>query len=104
MHIVEPMTSSRVLRDDVVPDNDRGWTPQLWGILFVLGGALCLAALDVSMAGVALPSIRSSLGLSTSSPQWIVSGYVLAYGGPPRPARPAPRLPRPGPAPALARG
>src|SRR5579859_3941319 len=70
------MTSSRVLHDD-----DRGWTPQLWGILFVLGGALCLDALDVSMVGVALPSIRSSLGLSTSSLQWIVSGYVLGYGG-----------------------
>ncbi len=33
------------------------------------------------MVGVALPSIRSSLGLSTSSLQWIVSGYVLGYGG-----------------------
>ena len=76
MHIVGPMTSSRVLRDD-----NRGWTPQLWGILFVLGGALCLDALDVSMVGVALPSIRSALGLSTSSLQWIVSGYVLGYGG-----------------------
>src|SRR5580704_5304900 len=75
------MTSSRVLRDDVLSDDDRGWTPQLWGILFVLGGALCLDALDVSMVGVALPSIRSALGLSTSSLQWIVSGYVLGYGG-----------------------
>ena len=76
MHIVAHMTSARVL-----PDDDRGWTPQLWGILFVLGGALCLDALDVSMVGVALPSIRSALGLSTSSLQWIVSGYVLGYGG-----------------------
>src|ERR1700730_4973236 len=81
MHIVGPMTSSRVLRDDVLSDDDRGWTPQLWGILFVLGGALCLDALDVSMVGVALPSIRSALGLSTSSLQWVVSGYVLGYGG-----------------------
>jgi MFS family permease len=47
----------------------------------VLGGALCLDALDVSMVGVALPSIRTALGLSTSSLQWIVSGYVLGYGG-----------------------
>ncbi len=60
---------------------DAIWTPQLWGILFVLGGALCLDALDVSMIGVALPSIRSALGLSTASLQWIVSGYVLGYGG-----------------------
>ena len=47
----------------------------------MLGGALCLDALDVSMVGVALPSIRTSLGLSTASLQWIVSGYVLGYGG-----------------------
>jgi hypothetical protein len=50
------------------------WTPRLWGILFVLGGALCLDALDVSMVGVALPSIRTAPGLSTASLQWIVSG------------------------------
>jgi len=53
----------------------------MWGILIVLGGALCLDALDVSMVGVALPSIRSQLGLNTSTLQWIVSGYVLGYGG-----------------------
>jgi MFS family permease len=33
------------------------------------------------MVGVALPSIRSALGLSTPALQWIVSGYVLGYGG-----------------------
>src|SRR5690349_13110736 len=52
-----------------------------WSTLFVLCGALFLDALDVSMMGVALPSIRSDLGLSTSSLQWVVSGYVLGYGG-----------------------
>src|SRR6185437_11574498 len=63
------------------PAGSLRWSPRLWGILFVLGGALCLDALDVSMVGVALPSIRGALGLSTSSLQWIVSGYVLGYGG-----------------------
>ncbi|TCM49314.1 MFS transporter [Kribbella sp. VKM Ac-2568] len=33
------------------------------------------------MMGVALPSIRAELGLSTSELQWIVSAYVLSYGG-----------------------
>jgi MFS family permease len=47
----------------------------------VLCGALFLDALDVSMVGVALPEIRADLGLTTSSLQWIVSGYVLGYGG-----------------------
>src|SRR5262245_18769940 len=52
-----------------------------WGMLLVLCGALFLDAMDVSMIGVALPSIREDLGLSTSSLQWVVSGYVLGYGG-----------------------
>jgi MFS family permease len=64
-----------------VPAESQRWSPRLWGVLIVLGGALCLDALDVSMVGVALPSIRTALGLSTSSLQWIVSGYVLGYGG-----------------------
>jgi MFS family permease len=50
-------------------------------VLVVLSGSLFLDALDVSMVGVALPSIRADLGLTTSSLQWIVSGYVLGYGG-----------------------
>src|SRR5215212_7976762 len=57
------------------------WDARLWGALIVLCGVVFLDALDVSMVGVALPSIRADLGLSTSELQWIVSGYVLAYGG-----------------------
>lgn len=56
-------------------------TRRAWGTLLVLCGALFLDALDVSMMGVALPSIRADLGMTTSSIQWVVSGYVLGYGG-----------------------
>ncbi|MDQ6748808.1 MAG: MFS transporter, partial [Candidatus Dormibacteraeota bacterium] len=59
----------------------QGWSRREWAILIVLCGALFLDALDVSMVGVALPSIRTALGLNTSSLQWVVSGYVLGYGG-----------------------
>jgi EmrB/QacA subfamily drug resistance transporter len=52
-----------------------------WGMLLVLCGALFLDAMDVSMVGVALPSIREDLAMSTSSLQWVVSAYVLGYGG-----------------------
>jgi MFS family permease len=51
------------------------------GALLVLCAALFLDALDVSMIGVALPSIREDLHMSTSSLQWVVSAYVLGYGG-----------------------
>ncbi|MEV0581755.1 MFS transporter [Nonomuraea sp. NPDC050310] len=52
-----------------------------WGALTVLCAVIFLDALDVSMVGVALPSIQADLGLSTASLQWVVSGYVLGYGG-----------------------
>jgi EmrB/QacA subfamily drug resistance transporter len=53
-------------------------------------GALTLALLllvqfidflDVSIVNVALPSIRHDLHFSQQSLQWVVSGYVLTYGG-----------------------
>lgn len=56
-------------------------TKLAWATLFVLCGALFLDALDVSMMGVALPSIRTSLHMTTNSLQWVVSAYVLGYGG-----------------------
>jgi len=61
--------------------DEMTWTPRLWGALFVLCGALFLDGLDVSMIGVALPSIGSALHMSTSALQWVVSAYVLGYGG-----------------------
>src|SRR5689334_11480213 len=76
MHIVSAMDSATTLAGA-----GRRWSPRLWGLLVVLCGALFLDALDVSMVGVALPSIRADLGLSTASLQWVVSGYVLGYGG-----------------------
>jgi MFS family permease len=60
--------------------NDR-WTTRTWAALMLLCGVLFLDGLDVSMVGVALPSIREDLGLSTAQLQWVVSGYVLGYGG-----------------------
>jgi EmrB/QacA subfamily drug resistance transporter len=57
------------------------WDAHTWGLLLVLCGAFFLDNLDVSMVGVALPSIGSDLHLSTSDLQWVVSGYVLGYGG-----------------------
>jgi len=50
-------------------------------LLLVLCGAIFLEGVDISMMGVALPAIRADLGLSTAALQWVVSGYVLGYGG-----------------------
>jgi MFS family permease len=57
------------------------WDASVWGLMAVLCGVLFLDGLDVSMVGMALPSIDSDLHLTTSELQWIVSGYILGYGG-----------------------
>jgi EmrB/QacA subfamily drug resistance transporter len=57
------------------------WDARLWGILLTVSLVVGLDALDVSMVAVALPSIQDDLGLSTSALQWVVSGYILSYGG-----------------------
>ncbi|KAK1178677.1 MFS transporter [Streptomyces sp. NBS 14/10] len=56
--------------------NGRGW-----GVLFVLCGAIFLEGIDVAMLNVALPSIRADLGMSTGELQWVMSAYVVGYGG-----------------------
>lgn len=55
--------------------------PREWGVLLVLCGAIFLEGIDVAMLNVALPSIRADLGLSTGDLQWVMSAYVLGYGG-----------------------
>jgi EmrB/QacA subfamily drug resistance transporter len=70
-----------VSQSTALDDGSGRLSRRAWGALLVLCGALFLDALDVSMTGVALPSIRTDLDMSTSSLQWVVSAYVLGYGG-----------------------
>lgn len=52
-----------------------------WALLLVLCGALFLEGVDIAMLNVAVPSIRSDLDLTTGTAHWILSAYVLGYGG-----------------------
>ena len=47
----------------------------------MLGVAYLMVVLDVAIVNVALPSIQKSLHFSTSSLEWVVSGYALTFGG-----------------------
>ena len=67
--------------DHLVVDEHSEWTPKIWLLVFVLGAVLFLDGLDLSMIGVALPEIRQALDLEASSAQWLISGYILGYGG-----------------------
>src|SRR5450755_4913374 len=46
---------------------------------------VCLAGfldfVDTTIVNVALPSIRHGLGFSVANLQWVISGYLLTYGG-----------------------
>jgi EmrB/QacA subfamily drug resistance transporter len=49
--------------------------------LAFLCGVAFLDFVDASIVNVALPSIRDSLHFSVQSLQWVLSGYLLTYGG-----------------------
>ncbi|GHF53323.1 MFS transporter [Streptomyces griseosporeus] len=63
------------------PPSQGAFSAREWGVLLVLCGAIFLEGIDVAMLNVALPSIRADLGLSTGSLHWVMSAYVLGYGG-----------------------
>src|SRR5919201_6693373 len=50
-------------------------------ILVLLLFVAFLDFVDASIVNVALPSIRSDLGFSLRNLQWVLSGYLLTYGG-----------------------
>ena len=47
--------------------------------LLSLGQMMCI--LDISIVNIAIPSIQRELHLSSASLHWIVTAYVLTYGG-----------------------
>ena len=75
------MTSTASVTGTSNANAGTSWSGRTWAMLITLCIVLFLDGLDVSMIGVALPSIGTELDLSTSTLQWLVSGYVLGYGG-----------------------
>jgi EmrB/QacA subfamily drug resistance transporter len=52
-----------------------------WLALLVLCLGDLMIVLDVTIVGVALPSIREDLGFSEESLAWIVNAYLITFGG-----------------------
>ncbi len=50
-------------------------------VLALLCAAQFMVVLDFSIVNVALPAIRDEFGLSREGSQWIITGYVLTFGG-----------------------
>ena len=50
-------------------------------LLLLLCAVQFLDVVDSSIMNVALPSIRRDLGFSAQGLQWVLSGYLVTYGG-----------------------
>src|SRR5256714_1013586 len=52
-----------------------------WSALALIVTAQFMVILDVAIVNVALPSIKTDLGFSETSLQWVVSAYAIIFGG-----------------------
>ena len=59
------------------------WLPSRWFIAAVIaiGGMQLMATMDGMIAVVALPKIQNELGLSDAGRSWVITAYVLTFGG-----------------------
>ena len=53
--------------------------PKRWTALIVMMLANFMNLLDVTIVNVALPSLQSELGATSSQIEWVVAGYVLVF-------------------------
>src|SRR4051794_38794111 len=55
--------------------------PRRWRALALLCTAFFMVILDSAIVVVALPSIDGDLGFSAGDLQWVLSAYLLSFGG-----------------------
>src|SRR6267142_4166975 len=65
------------------PTADQGETVdnRRWLGLAVIVAAQFMVVLDVAIVNVALPSIKTDLGFSQESLQWVITAYAIFFGG-----------------------
>ncbi|ADU00003.1 MFS transporter [Mycolicibacterium gilvum] len=59
------------------------WMPsrRFFAAVIAIGGMQLLATMDSTIAIVALPKIQDELGLSDAGRSWVITAYVLTFGG-----------------------
>jgi EmrB/QacA subfamily drug resistance transporter len=78
----DPPQPSRIVRS--LGDSLGSHAPadrRRWLILAVLCASVLVVVLDGTIVNVALPTLATQLGASTSQLQWIVDAYVLVFAG-----------------------
>lgn len=64
-----------------LPDTARRKAAPAWLVMLLVCAGQFLVVLDVSVVNVALPAMRTGLGLSELGLQWIVNAYVITFAG-----------------------
>jgi EmrB/QacA subfamily drug resistance transporter len=68
------------LHEDI-PDGPPAPDPRRWAALALICLAEFMLVLDVTAANVALPSIGAELSLGRAALTWVLTAYVLTFGG-----------------------
>jgi EmrB/QacA subfamily drug resistance transporter len=74
---VEPTAPPRTRRFFPTRLRSRGFI----GPIVVIGGVQLMATMDGPIAVFALPRIQSELGLSDAGRSWVITAYLLTFGG-----------------------
>jgi MFS family permease len=77
------MTASADAEAQVAPTETAGASvaDRRWLALLILCLGDLMIVLDVTIVGVALPSIRADLGFSEESLAWVANAYLITFGG-----------------------
>ena len=76
----KPLSSTAIARGNDTR-NDTGRKTYKWAALALIVTAQFMVVLDVAIVNVALPSIKSDLGFSSSGLQWVITAYAIFFGG-----------------------
>jgi EmrB/QacA subfamily drug resistance transporter len=69
------------------PGRTSGSRPATWrsrwfiSAIIAIGGMQLMATMDGMIAVVALPKVQNELGLSAAGRSWVITAYVLSFGG-----------------------
>jgi EmrB/QacA subfamily drug resistance transporter len=75
-----PIDSTAALAATGLAD-EQAVNPRRWLALAVIAVAQLMVVLDASIVNIALPSAQRDLGISDADRQWVVTAYMLAFGG-----------------------
>ena len=79
------MTASPI--EPATPHHTRRYVPALLrsrrfvAVILAIGGTQLMASMDGPVVVLALPTIQNELGLSDGLRSWVITAYVLTFGG-----------------------